>query len=246
MALTQAESNIIGADRGADATRYSLPYFLLFEKEMSDLVSGVWLEDTERFGAGLIRTADGKGDIRLPAKIRSDKYVRGFQYPVATAPAPVSGDPMVNEPVDPNPTWSTRFFAQLMGMQYFTEIYNQDFADQNKVFRLGDGETLTPGPNHELVTFEDPFGGGYAYAATQVIGTTHPPAGAWMIRRAQELKSDWDFKVQQSQDPLLTPEERAQFAELAVEYEGKTREAVRNLEMMRGMYGVFGDALWDW
>jgi hypothetical protein len=238
IALTESRTNFIGVDRGADATRFSLPYFMTFNKELSNLVSGVWLQDGTRYSSGLLRTGDGLASSRLPNLVRAENYVAGFQYPPKAEIPPVNGGPMVNEPIEPTPSWTARYITQLFGMASFTDVFNQDFADQNKVFRLGSSENVTPAPGFEVVSFADPFGGGYSYAAMRKVGDPQPPAAAFQVQRAIELKADWDYKVQQAQ-ASTNPADKAYWQEQAAEYEGKTRDAVRNLELMRGMYATF-------
>lgn len=242
-ALTETDSQFIGVDRGADATRYALPYSLVFDKEIYGLFGGVWLQDGARFSSGLIRNGDGTARIQLPNMIRGEKIVAGFQYPVRSALPPVSGDPMVNEPVDPTPPWTTRFQTLVNGMISFTDLYDIEFTDQYKVFRLGSNENLSPAPGFEPVIFADPFGGGYSYAALKRTSgdTGHSPA-VFEVERALQLKAEWDYKKAQAANMQLTPAERAMWAGQAAEYEGKTREAVRSLEIMRGLYNIFGRA----
>jgi hypothetical protein len=237
VALSTFEANFLGVDTESDQTRFWLPYYMTFRRELSRTVSGVWLEDNARYASTLVKQAGGLADVRRPTFVHAEDYIAGFVYP--TAQQPVGGVPVAPEMVEASPTWSTRFFAQYLGMAYFTGNLELDFAQQNQVFRLGSGESVTPATGYELVTFDDPFGGGYSYAAIQKIGTTEPAAAAFEILRARQLKSDWDFKRQQAAietDPVL----KAQWEALAAEYEGKTRESVRNLEMMRAFYNIFG------
>lgn len=241
IALTSSETNFLGVDRGSDALRYSLPYYLTFPKELTATFSGVWLEDNASYASALVKQEDGTARVQKRAFIRGENFIEGFVYP----PLPEGAEPIGTvgqpEPVEASPTWGSRFFTHLFGMAYFSSNFDQTFVTHNQVFRLGSGENIAPGPGFETVTFDDPFGGGYSYAALKSTTTgTQPSAAAWQVEQANALKTDWDYKVQQSQNQALTPAERAQWAMLAAEYEGKTREAVRNLEMMRGLYDIFG------
>ena len=99
---------------------------------------------------------------------------------------------------------------------------------------LGSGEAIDPEPGFQVVTFNDPFGGGYVYAALQRVGTTSPPAAPAMIARANAYKAKWDLaKVSPGPVDGLT----------AAQWEEKVRESVRTIEMMRGLYDIFGRAI---
>ncbi|MBX5483093.1 MAG: hypothetical protein IRZ16_14805 [Myxococcaceae bacterium] len=240
IALTTNDTNFLGVDQGADALKYSLPYYLTFYKELTDEFSAVWLQNNALYTSGLIKNGDGTARIVRPTLVRGEKFIDGFVYPPIQEPLSTQPQP---EPVEASPTFGSRFFTQLFGMAYFSSNFDLGYANENQVFRLGSGDALDPAPGYEVVTFDDPFGGGYTYATLKKIGSTELTAAAWQIEQAKKLKSDWDFKLQQSQNPALSPEERAEWARLAAEYEGKTRDAVRNLEMMRGLYDIFGR---DW
>jgi hypothetical protein len=56
-----------------------------------------------------------------------------------------------------------------------------------------------------------------------------------MIVAAAQLKASWDAAVAAPTGTHL--------GLTAAQWEAKTREAVRNLEMMRGLYLVFGSAI---
>ena len=115
-----------------------------------------------------------------------------------------------------------------VGGRYFTENLDQDFANQNRVFKLGSGESMTPAPGYKLETFEDPFGGGYIYAAPSKDDGSAPVAAPRQILMAKDYKAKWDAAVS------------AGNAFEAAKWEAKTRDAVRNLEMMRGLSSIFG------
>lgn len=232
LALITSETNFLGVDRGSDALRYSLPYYTVFNKELAGLFNAYWAENTPYFSAAMAKQPDGTGYIEKPIYIRGEEYVPGFVYP-PPAPTPIdqNGAPMLLKKVDPVVTWSARFYAQLFSMAFFTGNFNMEFANFNNVYRLGAGDNLTPADGFEVVRFDDPFGGAYAYAALQKIGDPNPPAAAYMVRRATTYGQKWQ-QAKTSMQPVdgLT----------AAEWEEKVRDAVRTMEMMRGMYDIFG------
>ena len=230
-ALTTSETNFLGVDRGADALRYSLPYYITFNKELAPLFGAMWTESRGAYAGGLKPNTDGTASIVPPTFLRAENFIYGFQYPPAPI-TPVSGSATPLEKVEATPTWSTRFYSQVWGMMYFTENFNQEFAMFNQVYRLGSGEGLTPADTHSVVSFADPFGGGYTYAALKRNSDPNIPASILMLNNANTWKAAWD------QAKLLPAGQRYQGL-TAAEWEGKVREAVRNLEMMRGLYDIF-------
>lgn len=233
VAITSSETNFLGVDRGSDALRYSLPYYISFPADLTKTFSGIWTGDYSAFAGTLTPTGDGLARTTARNVIRAQDYVSGFEYPPAP---PASGDA-----VAPSPTWSTRFYAQLFGMAFFTENFNQEFANQNQVFRLGTGEALTPAAGYEVISFVDPFGGGYRYATLAPIagsgvpGEATPAAGPVMLRKAIAEKAAWDAaKADAESEPANVAKANA-----AAEAEGRVREVVRSLEIMRGLYGIF-------
>jgi Met-zincin len=228
-AITTSETNFLGVDRGADALRYSLPYYITFNKELAPLFGNIWTENRGGYAGGLIKNADGTANVKPATYLKAEDYIAGFVYPPAPI-IPTAGGPIPQEKVEAVPSWSTRFFSEVWGMMYFTENFNQEFASFNQIYRLGSGEALTPADNHTVVSFSDPFGGGYVYAAMKRNGVTDPAANVQMIELAALQKSKWDTaKTNNMPVDGLT----------AAEWEGKLRESVRNLEMMRGLYDIF-------
>lgn len=244
LALTTSETNFLGVDRGSDALKYSLPYYLVFNRELAPLFSAYWTENKDYYAPAVAKQADGTGYVRLPTFLKAGDYIQGFQYP-PPAPSPVdgNGNAMALAKLLPNPTWSARFYSQVWGMAFFTDNFNQEYASFNKIFRLGSGESLDPIPpdpgnpnsGFDVVSFPDPFGGGYVYAALKKRGAvTVPSAGAYMIDRANAYKAKWDLAVS-SHAPVDGLTE--------AQWEAKVRDAVRTLEMMRGLYDIFGRAI---
>jgi hypothetical protein len=247
-ALTTYEASFLGVDSESDQTRFWLPYFMTFRDELSETVSGVWLEDNARYASTLVNQAGGIADVRRPAFVRAENYISGFVYPT---PQQVGGG---TEMIEASPTWSTRFWAQYLGMAYFSGNLELDFAQQNQVFRLGSGESVTPAAGYAVVSFADPFGGGYSYAALKDAGISSGldltvcvpdqvvapmPAAPFEVTRAGFYKHLWVCKRElaaATTDPTL----KATYQAESVKYEAKTRESVRNLEMMRALYNVFG------
>jgi hypothetical protein len=234
LALITSETNFLGVDRGSDALRYSLPYYTTFNKELAPLFGSYFTETPENYAAMLAKNSDGTASVQLPTFIKANDYIFGFNYPLAPInPVDGNGNPMPMSRVLPVSTWSARFYSQVWSMAFFTQNYNLEYAEFSKVYRLGSGEALTPAPGYESVQFNDPFGGGYIYAALRKVGDPLPSTGASIVLRAQTQQAKWTQakNLNQPVDGLT-----------ASEWEAKVRETVRTMEIMRGLYNIFGRA----
>lgn len=261
--LTSSETNFLGVDRGSDALRYSLPYYITFNRELAPLFRDVWVENKEGLTTGLAKMSPsaaetaagytiGAAVVVPPVLMRADRYILGFDYPPpAQIPVDGSGKPLTMEKVESNPTWGTRFWTQVLGMAYFTDNFNQEFASFNQVYKLGSGEALLPSDNYTQVNFPDATNmpvatklseylpdlvGGYVYSGLKqnngavYVGT---PAAVQLIDRANTQSAKY-VAAKMAAAPVdgLT----------AAQWEGKLRETVRSLEIMRGLYNIFGSA----
>ncbi|MFO0594099.1 MAG: zinc-dependent metalloprotease [Myxococcaceae bacterium] len=234
LALTTSETNFLGVDRGSDALRYSLPYYTTFNLELAPLFNNYWTENAPYHAPNLAKLSDGTALVQLPSFIKGQDFIPGFVYPPApVVPVDGSGQPMVMSKVAPVSTWSARFYAQVWSMAFFTANFNLEFANFNQVFRLGSSDNLTPAPGFTVVTFADPFGGGYSYAAMKKTGATVPTAGVMQVERAEALRVKWQAAVTSGQ-PVD--------GKTADQWENDVRQATRSLEMMRGLYDIFGRA----
>jgi hypothetical protein len=251
-ALTSSETNFLGVDRGSDALRYSLPYYITFNRELAPLFRDIWAENKSSLTSSLGKLADGTAVVVPGTMLRADRYILGFNYPPpAQTPVDGSGNALTMEAVESNPAWGTRFWTQVLGMAYFTENFNQEFASFNQVYKLGSGEALAPTDNYTAVNFPDATNaavatelakqlpdlvGGYVYSGLKqnngavYVGT---PAAVMLIDRANTQSAKYvTAKTTNTAVDGLT----------ASEWEGKLRETVRSLEIMRGLYDIFGNA----
>ena len=82
--------------------------------------------------------------------------------------------------------------AELLGMAYFTDNFNQEFAMFNQIYRLGSGEALTPAADFQVISVDDPFGSGYVYAALKRTLDPKPfAAGPKMVQRTRFDVTAW-------------------------------------------------------
>ena len=234
LALTTSQTNFLGVDRGSDALRYSLPYYTTFNLELAPLFNSYWTQNVPYYSPQMAKQSDGTALIQLPNFIRAQDFIPGFVYPAApVVPVDGSGAPMVMSKVAPVSTWSARFYSQVWSMAFFTANFNLEFANFNQIFRLGSGDSLTPAAGFTVVTYADPFGGGYSYAAMKKTGQLVPTASVEMVERAALAKTKWDAALASGQ-PVD--------GKTAAQWENDLRGSTRTLEMMRGLYDIFGRA----
>jgi len=222
IAISASETNFLGVDRGSDALRYSLPYYSTFSKELSKTYGALWTESYDKVAGTIQPTGAGLATYQPATLVKGSDFIIGFDYPGSTIPTGGATDRQVL----PSPTWSTRFYTNLYGMAFFTENFNQDYAAQNQVFKLGTGENVTPTTGFTTVEYVDQMGGGYTYAALKPTAAgANLSSAAIMVQKAKDLQAIKD-------DTTKTAAQRA-------DADAKLRETVRSLEMMRGLYSVF-------
>lgn len=232
-AVTASSTNFLGVDRGSDALRYSLPYYLVFNKELARTYQAVWTGDTDKIAASVAKTGDRLGTVIPPTLVNAADYVEGFVYPPAR-PLPVdsTGTPVAAEPIMSTPSWGTRWFSELHGMLFFTDNQNQEFATYQQIYRVGTSEEITPATGYSVAEFQDPieFGGGYKYAAVYQTGLTSDelPASARLIEKANLAYSEY-----QALGAGAAKEAKLE----------EVREHVRSLELMRGIYNAISTVL---
>jgi hypothetical protein len=230
--LTSGETNFLGVDRGADARKFFLPYYMTFDRELSATFGSIWTDDRGRYAAGLVRNANGEASVIQPAFVRAEDYVFGFVYPpVQPAPIDATGNPLPIEKVEASPTWSTRYYSEVLSMANFNSYYDNRYATGQQVFRLGSGEGLTPTAGFTVEQFSDPFGG-YVYAALKKTGSTLTPAGLALVNKANAANAKWE----------LAKSSAAKVDGLdADQWEAVLREDIKSLEITRGLYIVLGN-----
>ncbi|MHB8873282.1 MAG: zinc-dependent metalloprotease [Myxococcaceae bacterium] len=234
ISLTSGETNFLGVDRDADQRRYYLPYYMTFDRELSQTFMDIWTDDRGRYAAGLVKGTGGEATVIQPAFVRAENYINGFVYP-PPQPTPVdgTGTALPIEKVEASPTWSTRFYSEVLSMSNFNSYYDNKYATYNQVFRLGSGESVTPIAGFTVEQFSDPFGG-HIYAALRKTASTVQPAGTTLIANSNGFKAKWDL-AKSTNAPVdgLT----------AAEWESKIRENIKSLEIMRGLYLVLGNQI---
>lgn len=187
----------VAVDTAADREAYLVPFYLLFERELTDLFNGSIHEEYRRFQPRL----KSDGSIGYP--------------PAFTLDAGVPIDPGTGIPADQfnggnplriNMNLTQQRLAALYGVAFFNELYTQHYVDQARVFKLGHGESVEvdPAGGYEVISFTDPETGMAYGTIAPVGGSTNPGLGETLVRRGQELATQQNpgFELQQIVDTI--------------------------------------------
>ncbi len=259
--------DVQGVDVTADFNRFNISYYTVFRPEFHDTFSALWSQDEEKIRPILYKTLNNAGMVEDNAALASRVYVRGtdfyqgFNYP-REIPAQCQGTQMPPScfkaeqnaaPANIQLTWTSRIYGLFLGMALFRTNYDLDYAKANQVFKLGGGEQFTVAPGYHTVETQDPITG-HRYVAIEADGA--PPNSSGSVR-AISIANDYLTMVKDpttcplpsyifflgfqcmsaeaANNPALVKERREYWTELY-------QDAVRDLDLMRGMYQVYGKA----
>ena len=211
----------LGTDFTADPNRYYIPFNLIFRDEMNRVFGGLWALEEEKVRPTLY-LEQGEPVLAFPVQVKGSDYISGFDYPKQPS---LTGKSWL-APANITTTWTARIYALYYGMAGFSVNYDLDFAKQNQIIRLGGADDVAVPSGWEKVEVED-ITSGTRYAALQPIGATEDTPAVRMVKIA---KAYADY-VQTSPPP---PD--------AAVYTEYFRDRIRDLDLMRGYYGIFGTA----
>lgn len=174
--LTASNYAVLGVDVNADFRSFSLPYYLAFEDELTTLFNGLVMQNYEDFAP----TATATGMLKKPLTVFTDGQ-NTFD--------PETGNVFTEQgsPINVRSSFAQRLYAELFGMATFTSSYSLHYVDQGRVFKVGNGEQVTPGPGSELIQFTDPATNISYGALVPQGGTTNPGLGEQMVRKGMAL-----------------------------------------------------------
>ena len=125
----------------------------------------------------------------------------------------------------PYVSYGNRYYALLYGMAFFDSNLDQEFSDDNKIFRLGAGEQLEAGPNFNTYQCTDPRSG-IVYAAIEDPNDIQQSAAIKMIQRCNEFQR-------------LVLVNRFRDSDLADDYQRDLENTIGYMNLMRELYNVF-------
>lgn len=179
-ALTDSEATRLGVDSDADSQTYSIPWYMMFDGELTDMMNSMYVRDANLVGPRVINGAVERRPVSLLAL---DDGAGGAIYF-----DPSTGQEFAEEPegaaLDLDVSFNQQLYSAMYGMAFFTSNYSLDFPDQLKVFRLGSGEVLEPAAGFEIASFDDPVRG-HRYATLKQTGATHKTGALMLIEEGQ-------------------------------------------------------------
>lgn len=222
---TATQVLVRGVDTQADSLAYSLPYFLFFDTQLTRMFNSIWLENP----------ADDFGMVYMDGRV--------YSRPLATVSfGNTRVDPFTGRSLDsknipngmedgrivqPYHSWSMRFYPLLYGMAFFSSNLDLGFADNNQIFRLGNGEQVTPNDGFELVTCNDPIRG-HVYGALRNANVLTKSAAVQLVERCNSQA-----------EAYLDARSGLRFDEAST-YENRLLNTVGYMNQMRTFYDIFG------
>ncbi len=241
-AAVSPDAQFLGVDNYADQNRYYIPYYLVFGRELGDMFGALWSMDEPKVRPTMYFTRNNGGAVtttpalQFQTKVAGSTYINNFQYP---KPDVINFTGTFDAPANIQLTWTSRIYALYLGMALFSVNYDVDYAKQNQVYKVGGAEQITVAPGYHTMEVQDVTTGAI-YAAIEKDGATpaqRTPA-LRMINQARNLltvvnnpklalpQEEWD-------NPARVEAKRKEYTELF-------RDSVRDLDLMRGMYSLYG------
>lgn len=221
-ALTDSESYRLGVDTAADEIAYSIPWYMFFEYELTDIINAIFTRDMSLVGPRVL--ADGT-IVKRPVSLLVATDEAGEE---------VSFDPLTGEVVSDEPegfaieldtSYTQDLYGVMYGMAFFTSNFSLNFPDQWRIFRVGSGENFEAGEGFSVESFEDPHSGVVYGALVSDDPEVQPSGAALMIRRANKYKRR---------------AERARDDDAYYDADYYMVEATERLNLLRSLYDLFG------
>ncbi|MCA9603634.1 MAG: zinc-dependent metalloprotease [Myxococcales bacterium] len=215
-ALINSRSRVgFGQDRSADSLSWALPYYIVFKTDVDNLFGSVIQEDSKYMAPQIV-----KGELQYHTL-----------DDLGTEP-----DTGVDGHIKLDIPWTTRIYSMLYGTAALSATYDLSFVQGAQVAIEGSGEVLQPAPGFETVRFQDKASGRVyaAYRPTEADG--HRRVAAEIIEQCNDLQAMADAVA--AKGDAATEEEKA--AAQQAPYDIKSK--INDLEILRGMYKLFGTA----
>ncbi|MBK7863779.1 MAG: hypothetical protein IPJ65_35275 [Archangiaceae bacterium] len=198
--------------------------------------------------------------------VAGENYVNGFNYPYDAKDRVVQCNTTVTKdcfktgaindqkaaPINISVTWTSRIYSLWLGEAAFKVNYDLDYAKANQIYKLGGKEQISLAPGNHQVEVQDILTGS-RYAATEKDGETYPystPA----LRVIRETADYLSMVNDPAQCPLpgtlrifacMSAADRNNPVQIEIQRKNwieNYKSNLRDLDLMRGFYGVFGTA----
>lgn len=169
----------VAVDTAADRQAFLVPFYLLFEDELTTLFNGQITDDLRGVGPRLI---NGKV-VNPPAFTLGN----GAGFDPATGTSTTAPDFTDGDPITVTANLTQERYAALYGVAFFNELYTQHFVDQSRVFKIGHKDQIeVTDPDYMLKTFTDPKTG-ITYGAIARRNGASPSLAVQLIDQANGL-----------------------------------------------------------
>lgn len=266
-AAVDPDTEFQGVDVTADQIRYNIPYYLIFRDELTKTFGALWANDEAKVRPILYRTYDeaknrsARPNLFNRVHVNGEDLFEGFHYPTKELQPCTGGNIWPTcfnaeqnaAPANIQMTWTSRLYALYLGIALFRTNYDLDYAKANQIYRLGGSEQFTVASGYETVEMPDVTTGA-RYVAIQKVGA---PINSTSAVRMINIGKDYLTMVNdpttnplpdyilvlgysamspaQANNPAYVEDRRRYWTELF-------RNHVRDLDLQRGMYDVFGKA----
>lgn len=201
---------VLGADTQADFRSYILPYFLVFDGELTNTFNSIYLNDQAAYGPTV-------GEKGVEPRVAAPLYIDN--EPINPLTGEILADVSTQRRVALQSSWSERINTMINGLAYFSSAYSPSYIDQSRVWRLGAGEGLVTreslcrqeglgdecaAGNYELVSFTD-LNTGVSYATIkdttiedqdQTMAVKMIDEGVYYQSLAEDVRNSADLRAQ--------------------------------------------------
>ncbi|CAN0553747.1 unnamed protein product, partial [Laminaria digitata] len=172
----------VAVDTAADRQAFLVPYYLVFEDEITSLFNA---QLTDKYYMDAPRLDMTSGQVMHPPAFTLNGGGSVGEFDPMTGVSEV--DLEVGMPIKLEGNLTQELYAALYGIAFFNELYTQHYVDQARVFKMGNAEALVAGEGHEVDSFTDPLTG-LAYGVIRPIGgSVTPGLGEELVNEGKRL-----------------------------------------------------------
>ena len=173
----------VAVDTAADREAFMVPFYLLFEDEITELFNG---QLTDEFNNHAPRV-----DMTTGAVVHPPAYTLDAGFDLDPLTGRDAAEYEVGMPIKVEGNLTQERYAALYGIAFFNELYTQHYVDQSRVFKMGNAEQVLPGDGFELDSFTDPTTG-MSYGVIRPIGgSANPTLAESLVINGKDIEARW-------------------------------------------------------
>ncbi|MCC6747551.1 MAG: zinc-dependent metalloprotease [Deltaproteobacteria bacterium] len=221
--LTTSTGTFVGVEVSSDFNRYVIPYYIVFEDQLTKHFEGVVTDNYEAYGP---RVVNGKLQMLPAATLRLNN---GKELDPATGQEIAVEARQNGQTVNLDNWFSAKIWALREGMSEFRSRYSLRFADRQMIFRVGTGEEVKAGEGHVQASCTDPVGG-------QIYGTLQDPSAP---EAEQGTAVQLIARCRREAEAYLTAKQGGN-ATATMRARSALNETIEWLNFLRSFYKVYG------